>query len=890
MRKPCPAVSFCFVLTAVACMFSLSPRAHSQEPRPGGVKLAQAEPELPARRAPKAAPTRELSPRAIPRLVKFSGVLRNSLGEPRTGVVGILFALYEEQDGGAPLWLETQNVTLDEQGRYSVLLGATQSEGLPLELFASGEARWLGIQVQGEAEQPRILLVSVPYALKAEEAERLAGRTASEFVLAERLREEVQAQVEQQVQSLSAQAGLEAKTLSSGGGPAPAIVDGASTFTDSNATEVVLVTQNGTGFGLRAVAQNNVALYGDTSGAANIGVLGYARSLTGTTQGVRGQADSATGIGIFGLAPATTGANYGVRGQTNSTGGTGVLGLALATSGSNIFGLRGETFSPGANSIAVFGFARATTGPVEGVRGQTVSTSGTGVFGLALATSGSTRGVYGSVESASGTPGVFQNSAGGKLLSAISGPFAGTEVFSVDGAGNVAATGNVTAVGVVSGGSTVASTGSFTGNVSASQLVSTVADGTAPLVVTSTTQVPNLNASLLGGLAPSAFGRLNLSNTYQSSPLGTVIPQVLGAVDVATVASGFNSNPTDLTGSAFDSDLPGAVAQTFRWQAEPVGNNSPTPSGRLSLLFGQGGAAPTATGFWLNADGTINFAPGQTFPGAGGDITAVNTAAASGLTGGAASGDVSLGLLTSCAAGQLLKWNGAAWGCAGDIDTDTGDNISVNGTAVADADFDDTTPAVPAGAANVRWQRDAAVPNNISAYLQDVAIILCRAATQFDVVNTATEQTVFTCTVPANALATTKSVRVELRGDFLNNTGATPTLTLRIRFGATTIYADASATIPTSGSRRPFTLNITLANQNAANTQVLSGLVQMGIAGGATTGIGNFGTDEIQANTPLFGTAAEDTTVDRDIVITIQHSVASANLSFRRQYAKVVLE
>src|SRR5262249_48957875 len=44
-----------------------------------------------------------------------------------------------------------------------------------------------------------------------------------------------------------------------------------------------------------------------------------------------------------------------------------------------------------------------------------------------------------------------------------------------------------------------------TGNVSASQLISTVANGTAPLKVTSTTQVPNLNASFLRGLPPSAF-------------------------------------------------------------------------------------------------------------------------------------------------------------------------------------------------------------------------------------------------------------------------------------------------------------------------------------------------------------------------------------------------
>jgi len=449
----------------VLCLLACALAASAQEPavrtregvRAESFASAQDKPESPVRRVPGAAPTGELSLRGVPRLVKFSGVVRNSLGEPRTGVVGILFALYEEQEGGAPLWLETQNVTLDEQGRYTVVLGATQSEGLPLELFASGEARWLGIQVEGEAEQPRILLVSVPYALKAEEAERLAGRSASDFVSAERLREEVQAQVEQQVQSLN----LETKTLSSGGGPAPAIVEGASTFTDSNASEVVLVTQNGTGFGLRAVAQSNVALYGDTSGAANIGVLGLARSLTGTTQGVRGQADSATGIGVFGLAPATTGANYGVRGQTNSTAGTAVFGVSLATTGGT-FGVRGETFSTNASSIAVFGLARATTGAVNGVRGQTSSTSGIGVYGLSLASTGATTGVLGDVRSAAGTAVVARNTLGGPLLQGFSGGLPGTQVFSVDGAGNLMASGTVTATAFVGSGAGLIGVGDIT--------------------------------------------------------------------------------------------------------------------------------------------------------------------------------------------------------------------------------------------------------------------------------------------------------------------------------------------------------------------------------------------------------------------------------------------
>ncbi|MBI4460385.1 MAG: hypothetical protein HY648_10055 [Acidobacteria bacterium] len=44
-----------------------------------------------------------------------------------------------------------------------------------------------------------------------------------------------------------------------------------------------------------------------------------------------------------------------------------------------------------------------------------------------------------------------------------------------------------------------------------------------------------------------------------------------------------------------------------------------------------------------------------------------------------------------------------------------GDSASVNGIAAEDANFDDATPSAPADGMNVRWQKDASTPNNISA-------------------------------------------------------------------------------------------------------------------------------------------------------------------------------
>ena len=98
----------------------------------------------------------------LPSMVKFTGALTGIDGKALRGVVGVNFYLYKEQEGGAPLWMETQNVQLDKNGHYSVTLGSA-SNGLPADVFAGGEARWLGVQASGQTEQPRTLLFSLPY-------------------------------------------------------------------------------------------------------------------------------------------------------------------------------------------------------------------------------------------------------------------------------------------------------------------------------------------------------------------------------------------------------------------------------------------------------------------------------------------------------------------------------------------------------------------------------------------------------------------------------------------------------------------------------------------------------------------------------------------------------
>jgi len=130
------------------------------------------------------APLAASAPTAVPALVPFSGVAVDRDGRALSGETGITFLIYKDQNGGEPLFTETQNVVPDSTGHYTVRLGASLSSGLPLDLFSTGEARWLEVQIAGEKAQARVLLVSVPYALKAADATTLGGLPASAFVLA----------------------------------------------------------------------------------------------------------------------------------------------------------------------------------------------------------------------------------------------------------------------------------------------------------------------------------------------------------------------------------------------------------------------------------------------------------------------------------------------------------------------------------------------------------------------------------------------------------------------------------------------------------------------------------------------------------------------------------
>ena len=375
------------------------------------------------------------SPRvAVPSLINFSGTLPETSGGAIAVATGVTFAIYKQQEGGAPLWMETQNVTPDAAGRYTVLLGGTKPDGVPAELFSEHEERWLGVQVQGQTEQPRVLLVSVPYAMKAAEADKLAGHNAGEFVTTDKLQSAVQQQMQQQGVAPVTATSSTLGTKAANGKKSPITTNPATNFTDTTANQVVLVTQNGSGSGLKATATTGQQAVLGTS--ANVGVSGVS---TGSNSGSIGVYGTSKGIGLKGASTDVMGSSAGVLGTSSAPTGYAIYGSETAGAGLN-YGVYGKVAST--SGIGLRGAATATAGNTIGLLGTSASVAGIGMKGQNVAASGTTYGIQAIVQSPNGTALQVQNLvAGGTFINAVTGQ---TSKFSVDGSGNVTAQGNYT--------------------------------------------------------------------------------------------------------------------------------------------------------------------------------------------------------------------------------------------------------------------------------------------------------------------------------------------------------------------------------------------------------------------------------------------------------------
>lgn len=469
---------------------------------------------------------------AIPSLINFSGVLTDPNRKPLAGA-GVTFFLYRESQGGAPLWMETQNVHSDNTGNYSVILGATTSRGLPPDLFASGEARWLGVQVAGQEEQPRVLLVAVPYAMKAGDAETVGGLPASAFMLAPPV------------------SGASSTISPVPPAPTPAQAPPPATVTGSGTKNTVPLWTGATTLGNSALSQ---------SGAGATAKVGINTTAPATTLDVKGTETVRGVLTLPALAPAT--AAKGANSQPlnlaasvfNSGTGTAVnqnfrwQAEPVANNTANAAGSVSLLYASGNNNPAETGLKISNKGILAFAAGQVFSGNGSALSNVnaselggaaasafariasannfsqaqtITAPASATFGLKASVANASGTAAIITNTAGGNLISARIGGGAGNEVFSVDSSGDIFNS------GIIVASNDINTSGNFFGNgmqITGTALLGpttvtgvTLSDGSGLSAVVAT----GGSASVLGEVAGSgivAKGGAGDLNQFETGP------------------------------------------------------------------------------------------------------------------------------------------------------------------------------------------------------------------------------------------------------------------------------------------------------------------------------------------------------------------------------------
>ena len=341
-------------------------------------------------------------------------------------------------------------------------------------------------------------------------------------------------------------------------------------------TNSVLVANVNSGTSDLALISNNrsvtiAALDGNVSFPANVSVTGNVQAnwFIGNIQGTLAAPGANTDV-LFndtGTTNATAGLTFNKSSNTLSVANALSVTGNITSGNAALGNLATANYITVANNLTVLGSANIGGGTGGNLTGANVISANTFIGTLANGNSNVSMVANGNVTVAS----------------------AGNSTLVVSGTGvNVAGTLNAT-------GDLVAANVNTAGNVTASRLISNVANGTAPLVVTSQTVVANLNADLLDGFnSDQAAGANTVAVRDASGNLSanyfTGNGAFLTGIDTSLIANG-TSNVTVAASGNVSVNVAGALVATF--SANTIGTTGNVEAGAVktdNLLYANGAA------------------------------------------------------------------------------------------------------------------------------------------------------------------------------------------------------------------------------------------------------------------------------------------------------------
>jgi hypothetical protein len=277
-------------------------------------------------------------------------------------------------------------------------------------------------------------------------------------------------------------------------------------------------------------------------------------------------------------------------------------------------------------------------------------------------------------------------------------------------------------VPLLNGANTFAGNQTVNGNINATgQVISTIAQGTAPLQVASSTQVANLNASLLGGSPPSAFQQSGTYATLGSNDFG----------DIQNISA--NSTFPGLSANNFASG-DGADGVTYG-TANSFGikgvNMSTTSNGLGAGVFGVEGS-PSSSGAGRGSAGVWGDAGSHGLSGI--LATADNASAFLGINNSV--GQPTLEIVNNASGGSIFEAMGTAGSCF--ISGFGNLNCSGSKSAVVPVDHGTRTVALYAVESPENWFEDVG-----SSRLSNGSALVTLESTFAQTVNTESEYHIF---------------------------------------------------------------------------------------------------------------------------------------------------